>query len=148
MGEKQNKKIEISKRSAVDYPVLAKEMSDLYYSLPRYHPTRWYTPPSNYRGKYVTTDRYGLRIDRKVVKSDATKILFFGGSTMFSTTTRDQGAIPEIINRRLRLDKTICLNYGIGGYSTYAEIGAFCEALRREKNCKIAVFPIIINLLN
>ncbi len=139
--ELQNqKKDEISKRRAVNYSILAKEMGDIYYSKPRYHPTRWYTPAPNYNGKYVTTDRYGLRIDRKKVRSGAEKILFFGGSTMFSTTTRDQGAIPEIINRRLRLNKMICLNYGIGGYSTYAEISAFCEALRRETNCRIAVF--------
>ncbi len=139
-GNQNKTKIEISERSGVDYSVLAKEMSELFYSNPRYHPTRWYTPPANYSGKYVTTDRYGLRINRKTISPESAKILLFGGSTMFSTTTRNEGAIPEIINRRLNLNKAVCLNYGIGGYSTYAEIAAFCEALRRETKCEIAVF--------
>lgn len=130
----------ISQRRATDYALLAGEMDKLFYSKAVYHPARWYTLPPNYRGIYVATDQYGLRIDRENVSDAAAKILFYGGSTMFSTTTRNEGAISNLVQQLLHPEMVNVLNYGMGGYSTYAEIGAFCEAIRRETNVRLAVF--------
>jgi hypothetical protein len=130
----------ISSRRNTDYSALAIEMEELFYSNAKYHPTRWYTAPPKYRGVYVTTDSGGWRFDRTTIPEGAAKLLCFGGSTMFSTTTRDQGAIPAMLQRHLAPGVACVLNYGMGGYSTYAEIGAFCEAMRREKNVALAIF--------
>jgi hypothetical protein len=130
----------ISARKGIDYAVLAAEMEQLFYFNAQYHPTRWYTAASDYRGVYVTTDPWGWRIDRTTIPEGAAKLLCFGGSTMFSTTTGDEGTIPAKLQQRLVSDRACALNYGMGGYSTYAEIGAFCEALRRERNVTLAIF--------
>lgn len=130
----------ISDRYGTDFSALAKEVGAIYFEKARYNPIRWYSLPSNYRGRYVTTDEFGLRNQRARNSLSTAKILFFGNSTMFSTKTRDSGSIPSIINRQLMPELAEALNYGVGGYSTYAEVGAFCEAIRREKNVSMAVF--------
>lgn len=132
----------ISLRRGTSYHKLAEEMERLYYREARFHPCRWYTLPSKYKGMYVITDEDGWRIDRSSVSDDVQKALFFGGSAMFSTTTRNEGTIPSLVQKHFDSERVnlVALNYGMGGYSTYAEIGAFSEALRREKNVRLAVF--------
>jgi hypothetical protein len=132
-------------RSGVDYDTLVSEMNRIYIERPRLHPYRWYTPEENFSGNYVTTDRWGFRIDRNAAVSEVDKIGFFGGSTMFSTTTRQAGSIPAILNGKyLNGEKALALNFGVGGYSSSAELIAFIEVLRRV-HLRYAVFYDGIN---
>jgi len=98
-------------------------------------PTRWYASKPNYRGKHVTTDRYGFRIEPdSAVESKS--IGFYGGSTMFSVMTDQRHTIPASVN----LKGFNSLNFGVPGYSTSAEFPTFVESLRLYPNIKAAVF--------
>lgn len=100
-----------------------------------FFPTRWYTNMLNFKGKYVTTDASGFRIDDNKVRQTAA-IGFFGGSTMFSVVTKQSETIPDQVN----LNGFDSLNFGIGGYSSTAELPTFIEALNKHPSIKIAVF--------
>lgn len=130
----------ISSRYGVDHTVLAREMEDLYYVRARYHPARWYALPADYRGTYVRTDAYGFRIDRDATLADKEKIALFGGSTMFSTTTRQEGTIAAALQHLVNNGKVHVMNYGIGGYSTSAELPSLLEAMRVDHGIRVAVF--------
>jgi hypothetical protein len=53
---------------------------------------------------------------------------------MFSTTTRAEGTIPEIFNKKyLDPRKVVALNFGVGGYSSSSELPTFLEVARRER---------------
>lgn len=79
----------------VDYYKIENEMHDLYYgNSPIFHPYGWYMLEPNFNGIYVKTDKYVFRNSRKDIKENTTKIACFGGSTMFSTITADNGTIP------------------------------------------------------
>lgn len=130
----------ISDRHGVDHRALAREMEDLYYRRARYHPSRWYTLPANFRGAYVHTDQYGFRIKREANRSGLDAIALFGGSTMFSTTTRQEGSIASALGTLARPDTTRVLNYGVGGYSSFTELPTFVEALRIDTKTRVAVF--------
>jgi hypothetical protein len=100
-----------------------------------FFPTRWYTNKLNFNGKYVTTDKSGFRIDSN--KTTKTKnIAFFGGSTMFSISTKQSETIPDQIN----FENFNSLNFGVGGYSSTVEIPTFIEAINKFQNIRIAVF--------
>lgn len=132
-------------RSGVDYSALVDEMNRIYVERPRLHPYRWYTPEENFSGRYVTTDKWGFRADREAAISEVNKIGFFGGSTMFSTTTHQAGTIPAILNRKyLNGEKALAVNFGVGGYSSSAELITFIEVLRRT-HLRYAVFYDGIN---
>ena len=100
-----------------------------------FFPTRWYTNMLNFNGKYVVTDGSGFRIDRKLLVNSRS-IGFFGGSTMFSVVTRQSETIPD----QFKLTGFDSLNFGVGGYSTTAELPTFIEALKKYPNIKVAVF--------
>lgn len=129
----------ISARYGVDHGVLAREMEALYYQHARYHPGRWYALPANYRGTYVRTDAYGFRIDRDPAQTDTNKIGLFGGSTMFSTTTRQEGTIAHALSRLVGSGVGV-MNYGMGGYSTSAELPTLIEAVRIDSELRAALF--------
>ncbi len=99
------------------------------------YPTRWYTNSPNFNGKYVTTDESGFRIKKSDLKN-AASIGFFGGSTMFSVATDQAHTIPNQVS----IHGTDSLNFGIGGYSTTAEIPTLIEASRKYPNLKMAIF--------
>jgi hypothetical protein len=129
----------IFKKYDVDCDVLYKELSYLFYKTILFHPYRWFSCIKNFNGKYVKTDEYGWRIDRSKVSKDVTKIACFGGSTMFSST-EDTGTIPYHLNSRINTDQVIALNFGVGGYSSTAELMSFIEVVRYEKNIHYAIF--------
>ncbi len=129
----------ISMRNGVDHSELIREMEGLYYREARYHPNRWYALPANYRGKYVRTDAFGFRIDRSENDANGPVVGLFGGSAVFSTTTRQEGTIPSALSRILG-GRAAVMNYGVGGYSTSAEIPTLIEAIRIDRGMRIAVF--------
>lgn len=98
-------------------------------------PTRWYTNKPNFRGNYVITDPSGFRIDPMATREQKS-IGFFGGSTMFSAVTSQQDTIPA----QVHLAGFNSLNFGVGGYSTAAELPTFIEAMRKYSSIRIAVF--------
>jgi hypothetical protein len=100
-----------------------------------FFPTRWYTNMPNFNGKYVVTDGSGFRIDKKLLVNSRS-IGFFGGSTMFSVVTKQSETIPD----QFQLTGFDTLNFGVGGYSTTAELPTFIEALNKYPNIKVAVF--------
>ena len=117
------------------------EMEDIYYKKSEYHPYRWYRLPSNYSGKLVKLDSQGFRNDASIFGLEGKKILaFYGGSTMFSTTTDQDSTIPSIINQHQYKSIFIAANFGIGGYASSAELSTFAETSRLYKNIELAVF--------
>ena len=67
----------------------------------------------------------------------------FGGSTTFSVLTDQKGTISE----QASSEKYQVLNFGVGGYSTSAEIMTFVEAIRRYPDIEIAIFYDGVNEL-
>lgn len=98
---------------------------------------RWYNNIPNYAGKYVTTDASGFRINVKKL-NDSDIIGMFGGSTTFSTLTDQQGTIANLLSKKLPNYQV--LNFGVGGYSTGAEIMTFVEAIRKYPKIQTAIF--------
>ena len=129
----------LSRDGILDHKAFARELNALYYQKVKFHPYRSFLLPENYIGQYVVTDAQGFRIDRRAINTESDKIGFFGGSTMFSLTKQD-GAIPQIINAKLDRSKAQALNFGVGAYSSTNELITFIEVLRTEKNLKYAVF--------
>ena len=105
---------------------------------------RWYSNLPNFKGKFVITDNSGFRIDPDSVTDDEI-IGMFGGSTTFSVLTDQQGTIPNQLSDLLP-NKQV-LNFGIGGYSSGAEIMTFVEALRLYPGIKTAIFYDGVNEL-
>ena len=133
--------VKIYKKYNVDYQELVKENDYLYYGRGCiYHPYRWYMLEKNYNGRYIKLDKYGFRISRQSINENAAKIACFGGSTMYSISTADDGTIPYFLNKKLNNDTAIALNYGIGGYSSSAELTTLIEVKRYDKNIKYAIF--------
>lgn len=130
----------ISARYGIDHTALAREMEEIYYVRARYHPSRWYALPANYHGTYARTDAYGFRIDRNPALAGKEKIGLFGGSTMFSTTTRQEGTIAHALSRLVDSGRVGVMNYGMGGYSTSAELPTLIEAMRIDRGIRVAVF--------
>ncbi|MBT3185225.1 MAG: hypothetical protein HOI59_03025 [Nitrospina sp.] len=131
----------ISSRYSVDSKLLLEDVNAVHSgSGPTYHPYRWYMAKANYKGHYAITDQYGFRNDRTKIKKDTEKIAFFGGSTMWSTSTRQEGTIPAFINRMTNNDIVETLNFGVGAYESTAELMTFMEVSRHEKKIKYAVF--------
>ena len=96
------------------------------------NPYRWYGMPRHFEGKYFQTDDFGFRIDRTRVDPRTQKIAFFGGSTIFSVTTRIEHSIPAIVGEALDPNTAQALNFGVIGYSISAELALFLEIARRE----------------
>ena len=114
-----------------------REMEDLYNVSVRPHLMRWYSLEPNHSGRFVRTDRLGFRNESPPATDQA--MAFFGGSTMFSTTTDQGQTIPAFFDL-LTGPGAHALNFGVGGYSTSAEIGAFIEAKRAYPQIRTALF--------
>lgn len=114
---------------------LIEEIGDVVSRKTFIFPTRWFSSAINYSGKYVKTDNHGFRIDGNFI-SPIRIIGFYGGSTMFSVTTDQDHTIPNLI----KIHPYTSLNFGVGGYSTTAEIPTFIETIRSYKNIEVAVF--------
>ena len=127
-------------RDGVSHNLLERESKALYFDRVRFHPYRWYALPANYRGVYVTTDGYGFRIDPFRVSPRTNKIAFFGGSTMFSARSGNEWSIPALFNEALDGRVAQALNFGVGGYSSAAELTTFIEALRAYDRITCAIF--------
>lgn len=123
--------VDALKRQGLDPSDFNREMAFLFGDSKNEHPYRWYSLIPNYRGRYVTTDEKGFRIDRATINTTIPKIGFFGGSTMFSTRTAQDGSIPECFNRMPGRGLQ-ALNFGLGYYSSTAELTTFIEVVRRE----------------
>ena len=105
---------------------------------------RWYSNKPNYRGSHVQTDQSGFRIDAEALTNDET-IGMFGGSTVFSVITSQNGTIPNILSSILNGKQV--LNFGVGGYSSGAEIMTFVEAVRAYPRMQTAIFYDGVNEL-
>lgn len=130
----------ILRRDGIDPELMAKEMQDLYTDRVRFHPYRWFALPANFRGKYITTDGSGFRVDPLQVRPGTRKMAFFGGSAMFSVMSNDGGTIPALVDHELNPDVVQPLNFGLGGYSSSAELTTFVEAIRGYDHISHAIF--------
>jgi hypothetical protein len=127
-------------RDGVSRDRLAREMGALYVDHVSFHPYRWFALPANYRGEYITTDNNGFRIDPRTIRPETAKIAFFGGSAMFSVRSRNEGTIPALFSGALNGGVVQALNFGIGGYSSTAELTTFIEAVRVYDHITTAIF--------
>jgi lysophospholipase L1-like esterase len=123
---------EIYARTQVAPREMKHEVDQLHQALVESNPYRWYGMPPNFQGEYFQTDRFGFRIDRSGVEPHTKKIAFYGGSTMFSVTTRAEHSIPAVVGQALDPAVAQTLNFGVGGYSSSAELALFLETARRE----------------
>jgi lysophospholipase L1-like esterase len=130
---------EIHGRTGVDSDAMRREVDLLYKARVETSPYRWYGMPAGFQGEYFRTDGFGFRIDRDRIESHTKKIAFYGGSTMYSITTRPEHGIPAFIQEALDSDVAQVLNFGVGGYSSSAELALMLETVRRE-NISVAVF--------
>lgn len=103
---------------------------------------RWYYNYPNFKGKHVITDASGFRIDVDKIDSRK-KVGMFGGSTTFSVLTDQKGTIAHHASD----NNYQILNFGVGGYSSSAEIMTFVEAIRRYPDIEIAIFYDGVNEL-
>ncbi len=103
---------------------------------------RWYYNYPNFKGKHVITDESGFRINADKLDSRK-KVGMFGGSTTFSVLTDQEGTIAHQASD----NNYQILNFGVGGYSTSAEIMTFVEAIRRYPDIEIAIFYDGVNEL-
>ncbi len=109
-------------------------------ALPSFH--RWYYNYPNFKGRHVITDNSGFRIDANAIDG-RDKVGMFGGSTTFSVLTDQRGTISEQASD----EKYQILNFGVGGYSTSAEIMTLVEAIRAYPDMKSAIFYDGVNEL-
>jgi hypothetical protein len=105
---------------------------------------RWYSNLENFRGQHVITDASGFRINSQAITNDEI-VGMFGGSTTFSVITTQEDTIPDLLSNMLESKQV--LNFGVGGYSTGAEIMTFVEALRVYPTMTTAVFYDGVNEL-
>ena len=105
---------------------------------------RWYQNAPNFKGIHVITDPSGFRIDQKAL-DNRILIGMYGGSTAFSVLTDQENTISNQISQQSDLFQV--LNFGVGGYSTSAEIMTLVESLRSYPNLKIVFFYDGVNEL-
>ncbi len=117
-----------------------KEGERLYGPALIYHPYRWYAMPRDFAGTYHTTDHHGFR--NGFLDNAAKGVAFFGGSTMYSTHTRREGAIPGLLRDALARSGREPINFGVGAYGTTAELMTLIEVSRDPSypRIEIAVF--------
>lgn len=105
---------------------------------------RWYQNLPNFQGVNVITDASGFRIDSRAL-DNRIKVGMFGGSTTFSVLTDQKGTIADQISQQS--DVYQILNFGVGGYSSSAEIMTFVEAIRSYPSLRMAFFYDGVNEL-
>jgi hypothetical protein len=105
---------------------------------------RWYTNKPNFKGQHVVTDESGFRIDAPLTSKDKT-LGMYGGSTTFSVMTSQRDTIADQLTNMIN-DYQV-MNFGVGGYSTGAEIMTFVESLRLYPKITHAIFYDGVNEL-
>lgn len=126
-------------KDGIDWATIQKELLDVHYEKVEFHPYRWFVPAPNYVGEYIQTDNRGFRRSREFAKDKGTyKIGFFGGSTAFSLYSKPHSTLPALFDSALA-DSISVINFGVGAYSTTAELMCLAEVLR-ETNLDQAVF--------
>jgi len=105
---------------------------------------RWYQNLQNFQGVHVITDAGGFRIDHRTF-DNRIKVGMFGGSTTFSALTDQKGTIADQISQQSDIYQV--LNFGVGGYSSSAEIMTFVESIRAYPSLRIAFFYDGVNEL-
>ena len=136
-----------TQRGASDFSLISPDVRDELTTVQKNRTLnlyRWYNLHPNFNGDFVITDSSGFRIDPNSITDDEI-IGMFGGSTTFSSFTNQQDSIPNQLSDLIP-DKQV-LNFGIGGYSSGAEIMTFIEALRFYPGIKYAIFYDGINEL-
>ncbi len=136
-----------NQRGATDYTILDSEAMVELTEVQRnanLNLYRWYSNQANFNGQHVVTDASGFRINKDTLTNDEV-VGMFGGSTTFSVLTSQDGTIPNLLSDILPGRQV--LNFGVGGYSTGAEIMTFVEALRAYPKMKTAIFYDGVNEL-
>lgn len=136
-----------TQRGATDYTILDPQAMDELAEVQgnaTLNLYRWYSNLENFRGRHVITDASGFRIDSQTITSDEI-VGMFGGSTTFSVITTQEDTIPDLLSNMLESRQV--LNFGVGGYSTGAEIMTFVEALRVYPTMTTAIFYDGVNEL-
>lgn len=105
---------------------------------------RWYSNKPNFKGQHVVTDQSGFRIDASSA-SKGNIYGMYGGSTTFSVMTSQRDTIADQLSTMIN-DYQV-LNFGVGGYSTGAEIMTFVESLRLYPKITHAIFYDGVNEL-
>ena len=129
--------------SELPRPEAAKEITKLHQEMIP-SPYRWYKLTPNYNSKNIITDSSGFRINSAKI-DQREQVGFYGGSTAFSVLTEQKDTIPDYMTALSK--KYQFLNFGIGGYSSGAEIMTFIESLRLYPNIKYAIFYDGVNEL-
>lgn len=129
----------INAKTGVSDRILRTEVNKIFERVVEYHPYRGYKAPNNYSGTYIHLDDLGFRNGIETFNERSDKIGFFGSSTTFSVTTRDEGAFPHIINQSLNQNIAQAVNYGVGALGTTGDLLVFLEVSRMKK-MKYAVF--------
>jgi hypothetical protein len=136
-----------SRVDSTDFSVMSKDLSkELAHVQGRANLSlyRWYQNLPNFNGMYVITDPSGFRIDQRAL-DNRVQIGMYGGSTTFSVLTDQKNTIADQLSQKNDIYQL--LNFGIGGYSTSAEIMTLVESLRIYPNIKIAIFYDGVNEL-
>ncbi len=123
---------EIHARAKIDSQEMTDEINRLYRTSVEANPYRWYGMPPDFQGKHFRTNEFGFRTDGTRLSPQSAKIAFYGGSTTFSVTTLAKHSIPAIIGEALDPTVAQTMNFGVGGYSSSAELILFLETARRE----------------
>lgn len=136
-----------NQRGATDYSILdseaISELTEVQQNV-KLNLYRWYSNKANFKGKHVVTDASGFRINKETLTNDEI-VGMFGGSTTFSVLTSQENTIPNLLSNLISGRQV--LNFGVGGYSTGAEIMTFVEALRAYPKMKSAIFYDGVNEL-
>lgn len=123
---------QLQEKDSIVPELLTKEMRYLYQDGIEFHPYRWYRLPGNFKGEYITTEGLGYRFDQQEADTSKDLLACYGGSTMFSINTKQEGTIPNILNaENLLPEKVRALNMGVGAYGSSTELMAFIETSRK-----------------
>jgi len=123
---------QLQEKDSIAPEILTKEMRYLYQDGIEFHPYRWYRLPGNFKGEYITTEGLGYRFDPQEADTSKDLLACYGGSTMFSINTKQEGTLPNILNAENLLPEEVrALNMGVGAYGSSTELTAFIETSRK-----------------
>ena len=123
-----------------DGPDRTEEIERDFWSLETtYQPfTTWRRLP--YSGPTTTVDERGMRTHRvnRANRSDARRVAFFGGSTMWGSGVRDDATIPAHFERMR--DDLVAHNFGETGYNSRQSLERLINALNAGETFDVVVF--------